>query len=72
MNCPECEHTVLHIYDSRKMCGGVLRKRKCNGCGFRFYTFESVMSEEEFEDLQLRRRGYDTGSESETESEETA
>ena len=49
MICPECEHNKVHTYDSRKLLEGVLRKRKCLGCDFRFYTYESIMSEDEFE-----------------------
>lgn len=74
MMCPECEHNKVHTYDSRKLLEGVLRKRKCLGCDFRFYTYESIMSEDEFEEFQhrLREHYHDTGSQSETEREETA
>lgn len=74
MICPECEHNKIHTYDSRKLLEGVLRKRKCLGCDFRFYTYESIMSEDEFEEFQhrLREQYHDTRSQSETEREETA
>jgi len=50
----------------------VLRKRKCLNCDFRFYTYERIMSEEDYDKLQqqLREATYDTGSQSEIEREE--
>jgi transcriptional regulator NrdR family protein len=72
--CPECEHTVVHTYDTRKLGGGVLRKRKCLSCDFRFYTYELPLSEEQYDELQLRLKETrrDAGSQSETEREEVA
>lgn len=74
MLCPVCEHAGLHTYDSRKVLEGVLRKRKCLDCDFRFFTFERPMSEDEYDDLQLRlkEQHYDTRSQGETEREEAA
>lgn len=74
MLCPMCEHAVLHTYDSRKILEGVLRKRKCLGCDFRFFTYERPMSEDEYEDLQLRLKEHhhDARSQGETEREEAA
>ena len=71
MICPACEHTVIHTYDSRKLGGGVLRKRKCLSCDFRFYTFEALMSEDEFEELQQRIQ-HDARSQSQTKCKEDA
>lgn len=72
MLCPTCDHNKLHTYDSRKMLDGVLRKRKCLSCDFRFYTYERIMSEEDYDELQqqLREAAYDARSQSETEREE--
>lgn len=66
MNCPHCGHRKLFIYDSRHIhLEGVIRKRRCASCEFRFFTLESIMTEDEYEELI-----HDTGSQSETTSEE--
>ena len=73
MKCTHCNHTKLATYDTRHVADFVVRKRKCMSCDERFYTIESYMSEEQLEDIENLRRGYDdTGSESESQSTEDA
>ena len=46
MRCPSCsgEISVLETINQPK---DILRQRKCNECGFKFYTRESVVPSEE-------------------------
>ena len=70
----KCGSSILHTYDTRKILDGVMRKRKCLACDFRFYTYELPLSEEQYDELQLRLKETrrDAGSQSETEREEVA
>lgn len=71
MNCSDCGSSRLATYDTRHVGDYVVRKRKCLTCEERFYTIESYMTEEELANIEnLRRLRYDTGDESQTESEE--
>ncbi len=58
MNCPNCNHRKLTIYDSRHTQETVMRKRRCLACEYRFYTVENYMSEEELEVLLEERKTY--------------
>lgn len=69
MICPECESSTLKIYDSRHTTYAVVRKRNCISCGFRFYTTENYMSEEQLAELQQGGYAYDAGSSSKKESQ---
>lgn len=44
MYCPECNHTQLKTYDSRKVEGenAVTRKRQCLACQYKFKTIETI------------------------------
>ena len=39
MTCPQCGGETT-VFDSRKMCESVWRRRKCRECGYRFSTTE--------------------------------
>jgi transcriptional repressor NrdR len=45
MRCPKCAHLEDKVLDSRSARnGGVIRRRRmCQGCGFRFTTYEEVI-----------------------------
>ncbi len=58
MNCPNCNHRKLAIYDTRHTQETVMHKRRCLSCEYRFYTVENYMSEEELEVLQEERKVY--------------
>ena len=49
MKCSECRGSKLKTYDTRHIGDYVVRKRECCGCGDKFLTIESYMSEEELE-----------------------
>jgi transcriptional regulator NrdR family protein len=59
MNCPQCNHKKLVIYDSRHTLTLVVRKRRCLSCEFRFFTLERIMTEDDYKEIDD-----DTGSES--------
>lgn len=43
MTCPECKSNQLVVIDSREYKNGIRRRRKCQSCGARFSTFESIL-----------------------------
>lgn len=43
MNCPVCNCDVLTVVDSRPQPDSVHRRRKCERCGFRFTTRETIV-----------------------------
>ncbi len=45
MRCPHCPATT-RVIDSRAAAGAIRRRRKCQGCGRRFTTFERVAEQE--------------------------
>ncbi len=42
MDCPSCQHADTRVVDSREAVDSIRRRRECQGCGFRFTTFERV------------------------------
>jgi len=42
MDCPDCGHGTSRVVDSRPSDDGaaIRRRRECQGCGFRFTTYE--------------------------------
>lgn len=45
-DCPKCKSETV-VPDSRSRSdGGVRRRRRCKGCGFRFTTHEVIVSEQ--------------------------
>ncbi len=42
MDCPSCQHPDTRVVDSREAVDSIRRRRECQGCGFRFTTFERV------------------------------
>ena len=44
MHCPNCHHVGTRVLDSRPVNEGksIRRRRECEGCHFRFTTFETV------------------------------
>ena len=38
--CPKCGSSSIYVTDSRKDCGRIRRRKKCNMCDFRFTTYE--------------------------------
>lgn len=44
MKCPRCDSTKTRVVDSREGAEGrsVRRRRECEGCNFRFTTFERI------------------------------
>lgn len=46
MHCPKCEDRTL-VTDSRNVDDANVkrRRRECQNCGYRFSTFESVLTE---------------------------
>ena len=57
MNCPECESNHLKIYDSRHIDNYVIRKRKCEECGDKFFTIESYLTQEQLDEIEILRKG---------------
>ena len=45
MNCPKCNCDILTTVDSRKRLNEVYRRRKCEKCGYRFTTSETIVNE---------------------------
>lgn len=46
MKCPECKGAV-HVVETRNVrTTNVFRLRECKECGHRFFTLESIMTEE--------------------------
>lgn len=45
MRCPKCEHLEDRVLDSRTSRHGdvIRRRRECQGCSFRFTTYEEVV-----------------------------
>ncbi|MFQ5689292.1 MAG: transcriptional regulator NrdR [Gemmatimonadota bacterium] len=54
MRCPRCDHPEDRVVDSRTSRGGraIRRRRQCEGCGWRFTTYECL----EEEPLAVRKR----------------
>lgn len=45
MNCPECNHEVNAVIDSRPLAGTeIKRRRKCGACGHRWTTYEASVA----------------------------
>lgn len=42
LHCPSCGKRQLKTTDSRPTRGGIRRRKKCNLCGFRFSTVETI------------------------------
>jgi len=57
MKCAECESTKLKTYDTRQIGDYVVRKRRCEDCGDKFYTIETYMSEEQLAEVEAIRLG---------------
>ena len=64
MRCPHCGNSDDKVIESRTLAAGetIRRRRECNGCGFRFTSYERI------EDKQLmvikrdgRREPFDSG-----------
>lgn len=47
MRCPQCNHTLASVIDSRfsKKEGTIRRRRQCLGCSYRYTTREILESE---------------------------
>ena len=41
MKCPKCGKSTI-VTDSRERNNGIYRRRKCNLCGYRFSTYETI------------------------------
>lgn len=41
--CPNCQHIVSFVLDTRKTEGGLRRTRRCMKCQTRFYSLESII-----------------------------
>ena len=40
--CPTCKATASRVLDSRPINGTIRRRRKCDGCGSRFTSYETA------------------------------
>lgn len=56
MKCLECQSRKIKTYDTRHIGDYVVRKRKCDDCGDKFFTVESYMTEEELETIESIRK----------------
>ncbi|MDR0199645.1 MAG: transcriptional regulator NrdR [Streptococcaceae bacterium] len=42
MKCPKCQSENFKVLDTRASDDAVRRRRECEGCGFRFTTYERI------------------------------
>ncbi|MBU8879664.1 transcriptional regulator NrdR [Bacillus sp. FJAT-29790] len=56
MKCPSCQNNNTRVLDSRPVDDyrSIRRRRECEGCGYRFTTFEKV---EEFPLIVVKKEG---------------
>ena len=56
MTCPRCHAPDSRVVDSRDSHYGIRRRRRCDGCGFRWTTYERsdapLLAEEELRKLR--------------------
>lgn len=45
MKCPKCGSDQHCVLDVKKSCTNTHRKRKCNACGYIFYTYERAVAD---------------------------
>ena len=41
LKCPKCGYDQSYVINSRSKDGGIRRRRECNGCGYRYTTYEA-------------------------------
>ena len=58
MNCAECSSNRLKTYDTRHIKDYVVRKRRCEDCGDKFFTIETYLTEDHLQELEILKRGH--------------
>ena len=57
LTCPSCNATKTHVDDTRKVDGGIERRRVCSLCQHQFVTYEGLRSEWSRQRLTVWKRG---------------
>jgi transcriptional repressor NrdR len=57
MRCPHCGNFDDKVIESRTLAGGeaIRRRRECNGCGYRFTSYERIDDKQQF--MVIKRDG---------------